>query len=172
MKSPIAPWIVMVGLLFVGAAHIGWSYAQLPDKVASHFDGTGNPNDWSTKEQFAMYYGVVLVAVAAVFGGIAWLIGHIPPSLVNLPNRQYWLAPERQKQTIRIVSRDLIWFANATILFMIVIMQLIVHANLNPPPELQSGFWIAFGAYMIFVAAWLIGLYWRFRLPKGEKGLK
>ena len=34
-----------------------------------------------------------------------------PPNMVNVPRREYWLAPERRSQTAMLLFRHMLWLA-------------------------------------------------------------
>ena len=106
-------------------------YPRLPDRVASHFDGAGRADGWSSKPAFfATNLGITL-AMAAMFLSIAWIMKKMPDSAINLPNRAYWLAAERRGATIDYVRSQMEWLGAATIGFMVGLFQLSIEANLG-----------------------------------------
>src|SRR5437667_366923 len=84
----------LFAVLAAGAAiYFSSYYAELPAVVASHFNAQGVPNGWQTKSAFfAVFVGVSVLAVLVGFG-IPRIISLMPPELINLPKKQYWLAP-------------------------------------------------------------------------------
>jgi hypothetical protein len=86
--------------------------------------------------------------------------------MINLPNREYWLAPERRAETFAFMDRQLFWFGMATLALLGIIFQLVIQANLSPKPYLPSSLMVAsLGIYGAFTAVWLIRFLLRFRKP-------
>ncbi len=50
------PKLLFVVLAAYAAIHFSSYYSQLPDVVASHFDGRGTPNGCQTKPAFFMVF--------------------------------------------------------------------------------------------------------------------
>ena len=46
---------VSLALLVLAALQIAYFYPQLPDTVASRFDGAGRPNGWAPKGAFRFF---------------------------------------------------------------------------------------------------------------------
>ena len=93
------PVFVALAAIVFCAVDYGYHYKRLPPRVASHFDAQGRADGWSTKGEMVGMALVTLVVVAATLA-MMWLLAYYaPPSLINLPNKDYWLAPERQADT-------------------------------------------------------------------------
>ena len=77
------PWkISPLLLVLITAAFIWFTYQSLPNVVAVHFDSSGNPNGWSTRETLVQLYFVYL----ATFTAVAYLLiyaGEKHPLLVH-----------------------------------------------------------------------------------------
>jgi len=160
-------WIL--GLPFAAmAAQILYYAPRLPERLASHFDIAGNPDGWSSKGAFFAIFAVGMLVVAFVFLGIALLIPRLPHSLINLPRKDYWLAPERRRETWDFIARRLIEFTFAIQVFFVGILQLSIQANLTSEgPRLAAGFWILLGVFLGFTAVWLVFFIGRFlRVPR------
>jgi serine/threonine-protein kinase len=114
---------ILVALVVV---QIAWYWPRLPATVASHFDGSGRPNGWLSKEMFLAVYVGIVALLAVVFSAVRF----IPTSLWNLPNRDYWLAPERRAATVARFSEEMLWFANATLALVLLTFELAFRANL------------------------------------------
>ncbi|WP_139379581.1 DUF1648 domain-containing protein [Zoogloea sp. LCSB751] len=142
-----------------------WHSAQtLPPIVASHFSASGIANGFMPRQAYVIGFSLLLI-------GIPLLIAFLPGSLarrssahLNIPNRPYWLAPERRDMTLSFISSHGKWFAAAVSLFLGYVHWLIVQANRLQPPTLSSA--DILGGLAIFLLAlgiWLAGLYLRFR---------
>ena len=103
--------IVFVILLLLCIGDVIYYYPLISDRVASHFGASGQPDAWSGKGSFVMTYLVVLAFIAVLFPCIGLLLKKIPANLINLPNKDYLLSPERRLETIAVLSRQFFWFA-------------------------------------------------------------
>jgi len=95
------------------------------------------------------------------------MLRRVPVSLINLPNKDYWLAPERKQESLRSLERDLEWMGVLTVGFLTLVMHFAIRANLVPQPKLENGpFLVLLGAFLIAAFGWLARLYRRFRDPR------
>ena len=101
-----------------------------------------------------------MLGVCILIGfGIPWIIAAAPPSLVNLPNKNFWLAPVRRDHSLSVFRRQMAWFACGLITFLIVVNQLVFNANQSVPRHLNGPqFTMALVAFLGFVAIWTIRL--------------
>ncbi len=158
-----APRIVQMGLLVLAAAQLGWYLPRLPDRVAASFGLNGVPNGYDGKGAFLAWYVASLLVIVAMFQWLPYLMRRLPPSLINMPNADYWLAPERRESTVADLAEGLGWFGVVTVSFVIWTFHLTILANLETPPVLASGpFWSGFAAYMGYVAWWVVRLVRRY----------
>lgn len=142
--------------LLVCALHLNWAATQLPERVATHFGTGGRADGWSDRNAFLLMYALLVVGMSAILGGIGLIIGRLPASAINLPNREYWLAPERRADTHARVREQMLVMAGATNLFFLGLMHLTVAANRLSERRLGSGFWLLFAAYLAFVTGWAV----------------
>lgn len=146
-------------LLLAGAAwHMIHCYPLLPDTVASHFGGSGQPDGWSSKQSFITVYAVTVAVLGGIFLAIAFAIPKLPKTWVNVPNRDYWLAPERGSESLAAITATLLWLGNATLAFTIAVMHLTFLVNLGQRPGLGSIFFWLLGVYLagaIGTAVWM-----------------
>jgi uncharacterized membrane protein len=164
MNDPRVPRIVYVLLLAMGVLDWVRRYPLLPARMAAHFGPHGEVNGWQSKERFFMSMAVV-VGVSFVAGFIVpLLIGIMPASVINLPNKQYWLAPEQRQETMRYLSRRMGWFACAVLFLHLFVASEAISANMPSHGQFDIGatFAVLFG-FVVFMGIWTILLLHHFR---------
>src|SRR6267378_6204455 len=109
MHDARLPRLVFAALTVGAAIYFSSHYPQLPDVVASHFNGRGVPNGWQTKSAFFTVFVGVSVLAAVVGFGIPRIIISLPVALINLPNKRYWLAPEHIAGTMEFLNQFFAW---------------------------------------------------------------
>jgi uncharacterized membrane protein len=154
----------LIFLLLFSWVQYSYYYSLLPDPVASNFDGRGHPNGWMSKPFFFMAYFGMLALFTFIFALFPRILDRIPVSLISMPNRDYWFNPERRAETVAFISRQMLWYGNATLLFMIFLFELVLRANLKPGKNLSSSaIWILLSVYGTFTVVWVIHVISRFR---------
>ena len=78
-----------------------------------------------------------LIMFGLILGGDTHLHNYplsnkLPVSLINLPNKEYWFAPERRAATTLSFNRLLLWFGVATLLLMLIVSRYAFLENLVP----------------------------------------
>jgi len=76
-------------LVFAAVLEIVYYYPLLPERVASHFDGYGRPNGWSSRDAFIAINASVTLLMAVLYAGIGFALPRLPEALINLPNKDY-----------------------------------------------------------------------------------
>jgi len=156
--------LIFVLIEIVVAAFIVATTGQLPDRVASHF-GAGNlPNGWMTRDgylAFMLAFAVLLPAIVVAGVGIVPLLS---PRRINIPNRAYWLAPERRGATLATLAARACWLGALIAIFLAGVHYAILEANATTPPRLPADlFWTLLIAFAAGLALWIGTLYLRFR---------
>lgn len=160
MKRNLVPILMLVLLTagFVGLV-IG-DAGQLPDRVAVHFNASGQANGWASREQAVQFFERLTI-VPAIFFILAMIIRVLPTTLVNVPHRDYWLAPEHRAETMAAITGNFLWMGCLLVIFLAGIYRLTIEANHLAPPHLPLN-WIlplAIG-YVAVTIVWL-GLFLR-----------
>lgn len=158
---------VQLYLLLIGF-HLGqllWYAPRLPTIVPSHFDAAGVADGWMAKGPFLAFLAGVTLLFLGVFFVAVTLVRKAPESLINLPNKDYWMAPERAAATRKTVVRELFKMAAATQALHVVMTQLTVEVALGRRPGLGAIWTVALAAYLGIVLWWTAALYRRFRRP-------
>ena len=168
MQDARLPKLIFAVLAVGAAIYFSTYYSQLPDVVASHFNGRGVPNGWQTKLAFFELFAAVSVLIAIIGFGIPRIIASVPPQLINLPNKRYWLAPEHLAETMAFLKAYFAWFSCAVFLIMILTFDYAIQSNLHPDhrPDVFR-LWYILAGFLAFVVVWIIRMFTRFgRLPR------
>ncbi len=159
------PRIILLILVGIFVAQMSYYYVNLPEMVASHFDGGGNPNGWMSKSTFVIFELFLLIFVVGQFMLVPRMIAKMPDSLISLPNKTYWLAAERRAETFFVIRNYFEWFSVALLILFIAINQLVFRANLGHENLSSKETWVIIALFLVFVFVWLISLVRKFRKP-------
>src|SRR4029450_10378949 len=91
--------LVAAGAL-AAAAFIYISSAGFPDVGATHFDARGAPNATMSRGVYRGYMAFLVIVVPLLVAALPIWVSQRWPMLLNIPNREYWLAPERSAETL------------------------------------------------------------------------
>jgi uncharacterized membrane protein len=130
-------------------------YFILPDPIAAHFDASGRPDNWWSKSGFFIFDAVILLFLMAEFTLVPRWIAKTPPSLMNLPNKKYWLAPERRDETFAVMRHFFEWFAVLLLTLFTVVNQLVFRANISHENLNGVAIWTAVILFILAVVVWL-----------------
>lgn len=157
----VACWLLSI------SCHVA-SLFLLPDRVALHFGMDGTPNGWGHPATHVAFNVTLQTLMLLLAISIPWLVRKTPRQLVNLPNRDYWLADERLDETI---SRLRDYCDELGILlqtFFIALGVSVAAANLSDPVRLDNRIFLPIlAAFVISILVWIVRLFFAFRLPKG-----
>lgn len=143
-----------------------WTGASaLPDRVASHFNGAGQPDGWMGKSAFLVTMGSVAVAIAGVFLLISWLMPRMPVSLINMNNKEYWFAPERRRETLITIMGNLFCHGFLALGLMSWMIWWIQRANAENGQATEMSIWVPVAVYLVGTFALVGWMFRRFRLP-------
>jgi hypothetical protein len=132
MQDSRLPKSIFIVLASLAALYFWSNYSQLPDVVASHFNARGVANGWQSKSVFfAFFAGAVAIAAFLTFG-IPAIFSKIPVKLINLPHKEYWLAPERKAESLALLNRSFAWFGCAVLLVAVTAVNYAIGRNLHP----------------------------------------
>ena len=166
MLSATRASAILVLLTIVSAVQHAWYWPQLPDRVATHWGIDGQPNDWMTRTGATLMLCGLQIGVPLFLAAVTSLASRLPDSMINIPNRKYWLHPDRRSATLAWMNQMLAWIAVLTSLFMIGIGHLTFIAN-KTGSGLHVGFFVtALGAYLASVFSIAGRSLFRFRLPR------
>jgi uncharacterized membrane protein len=159
-------WIAFALMLAIAVIFVTNTAPQLPPMVASHFDLAGYPNAFMTHRgytRFILGFAVGLpIAIVALLTFV-----YAGARDFKLPNRDYWLAPERIARTRAILIAHGVWFGSLLVAMVCFVHWLELQAHQRKPPQLPHQL-VSVGLLVFFLitAAWIIVLLRAFRLPR------
>lgn len=159
MPKTRLPSSLFLVLAVLGAVQYGYYAPRLPEMLGSHFGGNGAVNGWQSKAAFFSIELAVVVLAAVVGFGIPRIIGAMPVSLINLPNKEFWLGPERREETLLYIRVWSAWFGCGLLAFLLFVMELAFRANLQSPPRFNNGAFVpALLGFVVFDTIALVSL--------------
>lgn len=156
--------LALVVFLLLCAACVGqalYVYPRLPTEVACHFGAAGRPDAWCGKGQFLSFHLGTIAFLAAVFFGVGLALHKIPAEYMNLPNKEYWLAPERREQTLDGLRSRMLWLGSFTWVLLLDMAGQTFHVHLGQAAQL-SHMWLSLGVYVAATAAWAMAFHAQF----------
>jgi uncharacterized membrane protein len=160
------PWIVFALALLFAIFYFSHTVASLPAMVASHFDGAGFPNSYMTRAFYTKFVFGMGVGFPIAMVALLSLV-YSKGGDMKLPNRDYWLAPERIAQTRALLVAHAVWFGCLMVAMVCYMHWLILTAHRSVPPHLSNQ--MVMGGLLVFIgisAGWIIALLRTFRRPR------
>jgi len=155
VDDPRLPRFLYAVLFLAGLLIMAYYYPQMPQRMASHFAADGHVNGWQSRKAFFLLM-VLVSSTSALVAFVAPLqIAAKANNRINLPHRNYWLAPERRAETIRFISATMAWFGCGILFVLISGTRLALQANLGPDHRFNSQ---AMTVVLVSFLAGLLGL--------------
>jgi uncharacterized membrane protein len=164
------PKLIYALLAAVGLLYFSLLYPRLPDPMASHFNASGAATAWMPKSGFFMLIVIVTLASAVPVFLVPRSMAKLSNDKINLPNKEYWLAPERRSETMQYLGIQMGWFGCALLALLLCGLYNAVAANFRPDHHFDSGsFYAVLGAFLAFIIVWLVRLLSYFaRVPENS----
>jgi uncharacterized membrane protein len=166
MSNPRFARSVFISLAVLLVVQGLFYYPRLPETMASHFNAGGTPNGFQSKAIFfLMLYAILLVVGGFLAFGVPALIS-TRPQIANLPNKAYWLAPERREATLAFLAAHFTWFGSAVLALGNAIVFQVIRYHLEHQPALpSSSMWVILLSFLLFVLFWMVTLFRRLAIP-------
>ena len=170
MNDARLPKIVYFLMLLMGLLEWMRAYPQLPVRMASHFDFYGRPDGWQPKEAFFLLMAVVNGMTGLMGFLIPFVIAAAPPEFINVPRKDYWLAPELREETFRFLRTHLEWFACGVLFVLLYAASQAINANLpEHAPFAAQGLLYVLAGFLLLTLAGTIRLMRHFyRVPRQD----
>jgi uncharacterized membrane protein len=169
-RPHLVTWSVFIALLLLAILFVTGTASELPPMVASHFDASGQPNAFMSRNGyirfvlcFAVGFPVAIVTILAMVYSRA--------TDLKLPNRDYWLAPQRLDRTRAFLVAHGVWFGSLLVTLVCYVHWLELRANRLLPPHLSNQTFAALMlAFLIATGVWISALMFAFRRPATDLG--
>jgi hypothetical protein len=161
------PTVVFALLLVLAAAWIVSLTGRLPERVATHFDAAGVANGFMTRAQCRAFMLALTLGAPTLLAVVTGLVPRlVPASMINLPNRDYWLDPSRIDDALAYLSAQGIWFGCLLLLFLAAVDAMVATANATTPAQLpMRAFAWVLGLFAVAVVVWVVRMLARFLRP-------
>jgi hypothetical protein len=149
-------------LVFSGA-FVWMSSGDLPPVVATHFGPGGYANGLMDRGSYRVFILITVVAIPSLVGFSGYLVRMLPNGLINIPNKQYWLAPQRRAKTLETIAYMNVYLGILLAAFLCFVHCLVVQANSVQParlPEIQL--FTGLVVFSVAIASWLFTAFRRF----------
>lgn len=167
MSGTRIPRVLFIVIVLLAIAQCVHDYPLLPERLASHFGPSGMPNGWMTKSRFFITFAIVLLPALFVEFLLPMGIAKRPDAKLRLPNKEYWLAPERRAETFAYFDSFFAWYGCAFLLVEVFAMGLAMRANFDTPPQLPTGPIVSdLVGFVLFNVVAVIAMLRRFSTPR------
>ncbi|MCX6174982.1 MAG: DUF1648 domain-containing protein [Ignavibacteriales bacterium] len=129
-------------------------YPHLPETIASHFNMRNEPDAWISKQTSIVIHFATMVFLAVMFSCIIYFVPKLPKTMINLPNKDYWLNEKNREETFLVFRRFMFWLGSITIGFLTFIIQEVYNTNISGKGKLTFAVWIYF-AFMLITMSFL-----------------
>jgi len=161
-------WCVLFLVACAALFFIMRTTGGLPPILASHFDAGGHPTAFMRRADYLHF--MLGVGIGAPLALVALLTAvYSRAADMKLPNRDYWLAPERIGRTRDFLVAHGIWFGSLLISMVCYVHWLELQAHRQRPLHLPDELVYA-GLILFFLitVGWFAALLLAFRLPRGS----
>jgi len=119
-----------------------------------------------TKPQFLLTYALMLVPALVLEFWMPRRIARTGEDRFRLPNKDYWLAPERRDETFAYFEKFFAWYGCAFLALEVFAMGLAMRANLETPLKLPTAPIVsAIVAFALFNLVGVLAMFRRFSKP-------
>lgn len=166
------PFAVFVFLTCASIAFFIFFGRDFPPQMAVHFSTAGRADGYMDRVKFIVL-GSFLSFMSPIFlvAMVGVLPRVLPPSMLNVPNKNYWMAPERRGQAFDTMLWFALWLACQLQAFLLLINIGIYRANLAQTPTLGGSGLVIFLAALLLPVGMLsmvAVLFRAFRIPRAN----
>lgn len=167
MSARRLPLLAFLLTLLAVGGYLAGTASGLPERVPTHFGPGGAPDGWMSRQGYFAYMLALSVGFPVLLTALVAFAPRIAPRWINVPNREYWLAPARRHELLGFLASHACWLGAATSLTAGATHALLMRAARLDPPRLETGPFLAMlGVALAAYALWGVVLYRRLRRPR------
>jgi uncharacterized membrane protein len=167
-QSHWVTWTIFIALLLFAILFVTGTASELPLRVASHFDAAGRPNAFMSRDGYIRFVLCLCVGLPLLLVSVLTAV-YSRATELKLPNRDYWMAPQRIVRTRSFLVAHGVWFGSLLVVLTCSVHWLELGANRQQPPHLAGeAFAFCMIAFLLATAAWIAVLMIAFRRPAEE----
>jgi uncharacterized membrane protein len=160
---------VLVALMALAIGFVTTTTPNLPTVVASHFNASGVSNGFMDRQSYLISMLAVIICLPGLMVLTAMGFSKIPASMINIPHREHWLAPERLALTLQVLQTFMTVLACAILIFLSFIHWLVVLANqLQTPAMTGNNIYAGLLVFLTFIGVWSWFLHRQFKLKEQD----
>lgn len=151
---------------FAALMYVWWTQDALPPVVASHFDAQGRPDGFTDRADYVTMMMLLMAAFPLGAALLGALLRSLPARVINIPRRDYWLAPDRRRDSLNYLSG---WLQSLSLLglaLLAFVHYLLLDANRGGQAHLElTPLLMGTGVFLAGLTIWLLALHRRFSCP-------
>jgi len=148
LRYPAIIFFTVVVLSFVLPV---FYYPHLPETIASHYNIRSEPDAWMSKQTSIVIHSATMVFLAVLFSCMIYFVPKLPRTMINLPNKDYWLNEINSEETFLVLRRLMFWLGSITIGFLSLIIQEVYNSNIAGKDKLSFALWVYLAIMLITV---------------------
>ena len=155
--------VTLICLMVFSVTFVIYTSYYLPSKVATHFNVNNEADGWMTRHVYVLLILTLLISIPSVITVGISMLSRKFPHLINLPNRDHWLAAPRLSESLDFLAAHSHRLGRLVIMLMTGLHYVVLVANRAEPPALPQSWLMAILLGFIFaLAMWIVALYRRF----------
>ncbi|GAB4295610.1 MAG: hypothetical protein Kow0098_18040 [Ignavibacteriaceae bacterium] len=165
LRISIMTFIILVAFYVIELIYF---YPQLGENVITHIDISGNPDGWMSKDSAYIVFGFLLIILTAVFSGIYYIIPGFSEDMISIPNKEYWLKPERKEYSLNLIRSMILNIGSLTFALMIFVNYHLFTLNIYKNVKLNDYLLAAVIIYLILLLLIILPVIIKFSAKSGS----
>jgi uncharacterized membrane protein len=161
---------VLVVLLALALGFVITTTQSLPNVVASHFNASGVANGFMDRQSYLISMLAAIIGLPGLMSLTGMWFSKLPVSMINIPHREHWLAPERSALTLQALQTFMTVLACCIVIFLSFVHWLVVLANQEQTPALTGhGVYVGLILFLFVIGVWSWLLHRQFQLTDQDQ---